>query len=141
MNADWLRYVAMFESLLAIGATAAMYERIGRFVLPLRTMRTIFGSLILMNVTAIAGIHSRLGEPLNWRTPTALITMTLYLGGLVSLWFYYRGPTGRKQRHSLVNLYASEGVLRLAKQIEQEAPHTGRAFPSRWDRSRRRAKP
>lgn len=75
-----------------IGATAALYERIGRFDLPVRTMRAIFAGLILMNGVAVLDIYGRLESPLTWRTPAVIVSMSLYIGGLTSLWWYYRAP-------------------------------------------------
>ena len=126
-----MNWLVIIEGAITIGVLIALYERIGRFVLPLRTMRAIFVASGLLVAYGMSESYQDIGGESTWRTWLAVSSMSLYLAAVGYLWLWYNRPAGREQRHHAVGLYAADQLLRyheFATRLEQNEEHPGRAI-------------
>lgn len=122
MIADTIRWVVLFEGAFILGTLIALFQRAWRFSVPASVARTLIAASFLTTAATMVGQYVRLGDPLTWRVPTALVVMSLYLTALVRLWIWYQQPEGRKRRHDMIASYMAERVLREADYRHRHTP-------------------
>lgn len=94
--AELLRWIVMFGCVFNIGVLVALFDMVGRFVVPPIPMRLLFLANGLMLVTLGFSSYERLHDQLTFRTPLFAVALALELVGLVMLRRWYRTDEGRE---------------------------------------------
>ena len=113
------RWAVIGEGVFALGTLCAVYQRVWRFALPAVATRAAAAAAAATVAGYLVGLHDRLGEPLSWRDIFACVVLTVYLGALVSLYYWYRMPEGRRLRHSAIAEYNAMRLLRAEEQRQR----------------------
>jgi len=127
--ADVFRYCVLVLDAFALGTLLAIWDRVGRFVIPKTASRLFFASSIMFLLTFAVEIWARIGQPLRLRTPFAAVTIVLYIAGLISLYRWFGTEPGRRRRHDMINEFAANELhqmARIARAMEEDPEHMGR---------------
>lgn len=133
--ADTFRVVVLMLDFVALGTLLAIWERIGRFVIPKNAIRLFLIASIMFLISIAVEIYDRFGQPFHWRTLFAAIALTLYTLGMAELYRWFGTEEGRRHRHETINEFAVNELHQLAgmaRALEDDPEHVGRYVQPTW---------
>lgn len=126
---DVFRWFVLALDCFALGTLLALWERIGRFVLPKSAIRLFLLASVMFLVSIAVEIWDRFGEPFAGRTAFSAVALLLYSAGMIELYRWFGTEEGRRQRHDTINEFAVNELHRmanLARALEEDPQHMGR---------------
>jgi hypothetical protein len=101
-GADTIRWAIIFGCAMNFGFMVALYEKVGKLVVPaIWTRGLVVANIGFFTILAL-GLHSRLGDPLTWRTPAFGVFVALQLICEVGLYRWYGKAEGREHARRML---------------------------------------
>lgn len=101
MTGDVARWVVIFGCAGSLGFMAALYQKVGKLVIPSAWIRCLVVSNIGFMLILALGLHSRLGYPLTWRTPAFGVFVMMQLVGEAGIYWWYGTEAGREHMQKM----------------------------------------
>ncbi len=94
---DAVRWVVIFGCAGSLGFMIALYDRVGRLIVPRLWTRMLVASNIGFLTILAIGVHAKLGSPtFTWRTTTFGVLVLMQLIAELGLFRWYGGARGRE---------------------------------------------